>query len=373
MNFTDHIADLDQFATQLDAMIAAVFVRMVNDIRAGMDARDAVAIAFNSYSGQFYDQFAQALSLRVKSSIGVAEVQGLRIGGITLSRSLYRLNQGVARDVLNVVRRHLRGWSSVRALGLKIYEGYGFNASEPLKPGRDPLPRYLRKAFGEDAAFRRLYAKLSKPELDALLNDPLTGPAISRRYAQAAAARLRTPALKAAYTEALKALEQGKGQDRLTRLLKTAWEEKQRYHAARISQTELHRAWADADHREIMADDELQAVRVTMSSTHPRRDICDFHATVNRFGLGPGIYPKALAPGPPYHPFCRCRLVRRYGIESSGKFNDAADLAYLRSLHANEAAQVMGSRAKLQEALKGAPVLDVVNAGKGRYKTKAIG
>lgn len=374
MNFTDHIAGLNRFATQLDGMIAGVFARLTSDIRAGIDPRTALDTAFASYSGRFYEQFSAALSKRMASFVGVAQAAKLSIGGISLSRTLHAVNRGVTSAVLKAIRSHLKGWQSVRGLAMKLYEGYGFNAKEALVPGRDPLPRYLRKAFDKDAAFRKLHAKLSTPELNALLNDPLTGPAISRRYAQAAATRLRTPALRAAYSEALTALQKGKGQDRLDRLLKTAWEEKQRYNAARISQTELHRAWAAQDHKEIMADRELSAVKVTMSATHPRQDICDFHATVDRFGLGPGVYPKAKAPGPPYHPFCRCRLVKKYGIDGPGTLNKEADLAYLRGMPANEAARVMGSRAKLQDALRGKPVLDLVNRKvPDRYQTRPIG
>lgn len=379
MNYTQHITGLDQFASQLNGLIAAVFNRMVLDIRAGMDARDAVARAYASYVGPFEIVFADAMTKRLRRQIGVAELRALNLGGITLSGSLYQNNAAATRAVLGAVRAHLKGWQSVDKLALQIYEGYGFQAArgvpELLPKARiTPVPRYLRKAFADDALFRNKYAALKGPELDALLNDPLIGPRISLRYAQAQAARLRTPALKAAYMEALKALEKGKGQERLDRLLKTAWEEKQRFHAQRISQTELHRAWADDAAREILSDDELNAVKVQMSGTHPRQDICDFHATVNAYGLGPGVYPKTKAPGPPYHPFCRCRLVKRYGIDAKGAKLDAnAGLGYLRSLHGNEAAQVMGSRAKLQEVLKGAAVLDVVNRKvPTQYKTKPL-
>jgi len=375
VNFSDHIKDLDKFAAQLNAMVAGVFGRLTSDIRAGIDPRAALKTAFGSYSGRFYEQFSAALSKRMSKFIGIAETGKLSIGGISLSRTLYAVNKGVTSAVLGAIRSHLKGWQSVRALGLKLYEGYGFNKTEVLKPGRDPLPRYLRRAFNDDAAFRKLYAKLSTKDLDALLNDPLTGPAISRRFAQARATTLRTPALRAAYSEALTALQNGAGQLRLDRLLKTAWEEKQRYNAARISQTELHRAWAAKDHKEIMADRELSAVKVTMSSTHPRQDICDFHAMSNIYQLGPGIYPKAKAPGPPYHPFCRCRLVKRYGIDANGAtLNPNASLDYLRTLHGNEAARVMGSRAKLQEVLQGGSVLDVVNRKvPARYQTRPLG
>ena len=35
-----------------------------------------------------------------------------------------------------------------------------------------------------------------------------------------------------------------------------------------------------------------------LSPNHPRVDICDMHASVNRFGLGRGVYPKGKNPWP---------------------------------------------------------------------------
>ena len=50
---------------------------------------------------------------------------------------------------------------------------------------------------------------------------------------------------KAAYLQALDALEAGAGANRLKRLMRTAWYERNRYFANRIAQTELHRAYAN--------------------------------------------------------------------------------------------------------------------------------
>lgn len=379
MNFTDHIAGLDAFAAELNDLVAAAFERLLVDIRAGVDARTALDSAYRSYVGPFEARFADAMTERLKRLIGVNEIRALKLDGITLSNSLYRNNAAATRAVLTAIKAHLKGWQSVDKLALQIYEGYGFQAARGMpellpKARINPVPRYLRKAFADDALFRNKYAGLKGPELDALLNDPIIGPRVSLRLARARAMNLRTPALKAAYLQALKDLEKGAGQDRLARSLKTAWEEKQRYHAARISQTELHRAWSDDAARTILADRRLNAVKVQMSATHPRRDICDYHATLNAYGLGPGVYPKAMAPNPPYHPFCRCRLVNRYGIDAKGaKLDLNAGLAYLRTMHANEASQVIGSRAKLQEVLKGADVLGVVNRKvPKKYQTKPL-
>lgn len=91
---------------------------------------------------------------------------------------------------------------------------------------------------------------------------------------------------------------------------------------------------------------------------------CDMHARADLFGLGPGNYPKAKAPRPPFHPFCWCRLRSRPSLSAAGaRPMPGAEAAYLRSMPADEAARVMGSRQRLQRVLDGASVDSVVNAG----------
>lgn len=41
---------------------------------------------------------------------------------------------------------------------------------------------------------------------------------------------------------------------------------------------------------------------------HPKRDICDVHATADLHGLGPGVYPPQSVPRFPPHPHCICYL-----------------------------------------------------------------
>jgi len=139
-----------------------------------------------------------------------------------------------------------------------------------------------------------------------------------------------------------------------------------RYHANRIAQTELDRARMDKQAEEIMADDTIHAVNVVMSSTHPRTDICNLWSKQDKYGLGPGIYPKESAPKPPFHPHCRCVLHSKRLIKTDkAKDNPASERQYLGRVMREEgtakAAQIIGGRAKLAAALTNAPIDAIVN------------
>jgi hypothetical protein len=139
-----------------------------------------------------------------------------------------------------------------------------------------------------------------------------------------------------------------------------------RYHVNRIAQTELDRARMDKQAEEIMADDTIHAVNVVMSSTHPRTDICNLWSKQDKYGLGPGIYPKESAPKPPFHPHCRCVLHSKRLIKTDkAKDNPASERQYLgrvmREEGASKAAKIIGGRAKLAAALTNAPIDSIVN------------
>jgi hypothetical protein len=114
-----------------------------------------------------------------------------------------------------------------------------------------------------------------------------------------------------------------------------------------------------------------------MSGTHKKTDICDLHANINRYGLGAGVYPKASAPQPPLHPFCRCVVVPMIALSPKLKPVERpnAERLLLSSLPPNEARQIAGSREKLARALKGGESLEAIyNEGKDAlYKWKTVG
>lgn len=70
------------------------------------------------------------------------------------------------------------------------------------------------------------------------------------------------------------------------------------WQARRLFRTEINRAHGMAYQNSLADDEDVIGTRFMLSPNHPRVDICDMHATVNRYGLGRGVYPKGKSPWP---------------------------------------------------------------------------
>ena len=348
---------LDATAKGLESDLRQAFERLKDMIRAGVPSRDAVDQIMQTFTGQYESMLSQAFSAILSASVGTAAVQELQVGAVQLSRKLYAQSQQTAAIVQGVVDRHAKGFQDARRLTLELFEGYDFREAEQLnlKRGNSALPKYLR---------------------EELLTDPGLAGELGRYFAKLQADNLKTPGLRAAYQELLDAIEEGAGSRVLDNKLRVAFFEKMRYFANRIAQTELHRAYAVREAQMILDDKDVEYVQWKMSPSHPEVDICDYFANLDRYGLGKGVYPKRLAPVAPAHPFCLCNLRPRLDIRlgTKAKENPDADGAYIRSLPAEDAARVMGSRAKLDAVLRGANPLEVHNATiEPAYRVKLAG
>lgn len=336
-------------ATQLgyEDELRKVFEELKRKILAGEGPRDAVQEAMSRFTGEYASLLKTAFTAILAQSVTSDYVLNLEIGGLKLSQKLYLMGVGVSENVQSVVDRHLRGFSQARSLAFQIYEGYGFNAIEPLvfNPRNDKIPRYLR---------------------EALLPDPETRLGITRAFARMQVENLSTAALQAAYRGVLDALEDvkgGPGSKYLEKKVEVAFYERMRYFANRIAQTELHRAYMGSRGLEILADDTTEFVRFDLNSGHPKEDVCDYFASVDAFGLGRGIYPKRLAPVPPIHPWCLCTLSPRPSLTGrTFEYREGVDQAFLRNLDPKVAARIAGSRAKLDQVLGGDSIIDVHNS-----------
>ena len=347
---------LDATAAGLDDDLRAAYRQLLELIEGGMAPRDAVQAVIETFEGEYADLLADGFSSILERSIGTESVLALKVSDVTLSARLYDEAGDVAAVVQTIVERHAQGWQDARALTLELYEGYGFRPDEPIKWGsRNPrLPQYLRTE---------------------LLTDPGLAGDLRRHFTRVHAQKLKTPALRAAYLEYLEALEEGEGAKALARKIDVAFHERMRYHAARIAQTELHRAYAERQAVELMDDRDVEFVQWRMSATHPRVDICDYFAKVDRYGLGPGVYPKALAPIAPAHPFCRCTLAPRLDIAPGTRYleNPQAGRAWLTQQGLTAGAQVMGSKDRLKQALSGADPVSLWNAMRDpQYHIKTV-
>lgn len=298
--------------------------RLAELLASGMAPHKAVMRVAGDFSQAWATELALGMSALHAAEIPLSAVLAMPVSGVKLSKHLYANSRETAATVSALVKQHLATMKDARKLALELYEGYGFRQDETLKVGsKKVLPRYL---------------------LNALNSDPAWNQAISM------ADSLKTPALKAAYMQALEAV----GKQKLERMLDVAYQEKMRYFAKRIAVTELHREWDMIQESEYLERDDLEYVQWRMSQTHERSDICDLYARQDKYGLGPGCYPKALAPRAPAHPFCRCVKAPRLDLTGAKvRHKPGADRAYLRSLPVDEAARVAGSREKLLAALKG--------------------
>lgn len=332
---------LDELARVIKQRTEAAFEELMTRLQAGEDPRAAMEAVTSQFHGQYYDELSAAFSTVLDRAIGSADIRSLPVSDVALSERLYRHTAEVNTVTRQIIKDHVKGFTQARELAMQIYEGYGFK-DDPLKVQVN-LPKYLREA--------------------------LQDPAISQGFAQIAgrirADNLKTPALKAAYLQAIDALEAGAGGNRLKKLMQTAWFERNRYFANRIAQTELHRAYSNQAAQEIMADEATVWVKYQMSKTHPKVDICDRHAGMNGWGKGPGIYPKAQAPKPPAHPFCRCTVRPAYEVEGEpGKPVKDAEQRFMNRLSDYDQRLIAGSRDRLQQFRDGKPLEAIYNEGK---------
>jgi hypothetical protein len=353
----------DAFAALLEFVAAAVrnnsrasHDTLISLLQSGAIPNDAVWKALRQFEGDFYETLADAYGKVLGVSMGVQKIRSLPVSGLALSTQLYDHQRAISDEVLGIVKRHAQGMHDARSLAMDIYEGYGFKDRDPLKlsPTNQKLPRYLREVL-RDKGLRADFARV---------------------IAKGQVSTLRTPALRAAYMQAIDSFGKVAGKKRLERVLDVAYQERMRYFASRISQTELSRAHADEKAREFMGEQSLTVLQWRMSGTHPKTDICDMHSSLDKYGIGAGCYPKELAPKPPAHPFCRCKLVPRWDLSSAlAKDRAKAEQAFLINAGDTDGAKIMGSRAKWTEAKTGkSSVEEILNRNKDAlYHLKRVG
>lgn len=320
---------------------------LITLLKSGAVPREAINRALGQFEGAYYKTLADAYGTVLGTTLGVQQIRELPVSGVKLSDALYAHGKQTSAEVLGIIKRHANAMHDARGLAMQIYDGYGHRAKEAinLNPRNQKLPKYLREALAED---------------------PSLGPSLQRLIAQAQITQIRTPALRAAYQKALDDFEAGAGTRRLDKALDVAYQEKMRYNANRIAQTELHRAYSDQKAREYMAEESLEVVQVRMSGSHPKTDICDLHSKLDKYGLGPGCYPKPLAPKPSYHPHCRCKLVPRWDLSAKGAREQGnAERLFLEDIGEKEGMRIVGSQARYFDIVKrGAKLEEVLNRGK---------
>jgi hypothetical protein len=331
---------IDAAVTDIDAELRAARDRLVAMILDGQEPREAVAVVMETFAGSMAATMREAFADILHSAAGSASGVPITVGPVSLSARLYAEAQATGEVVRGVVQRQASGFQDARKLALELFEGYGFRdpAAEPLvlAPTNERLPKYLREAV---LAERDLQGELA------------------RAFARIQAGGLSTPALRAAYTELLDAidgLEGGAGQRVLARKLDVAFYERMRYFATRIARTELHRAYAEREALLLLADVDVEFVQVRRAPGRQQPCICALFTGRDLYGLGPGVYPKAQSPVPGFHPFCMCVMSPRLDLtgRTATERDEGGDAYFLRRVGETTAGRIMGSQAKAGEVMQ---------------------
>ena len=233
-----------------------------------------------------------------------------------LSKRLHGTSKQMRRTIIGIISTAMRKTKTVKQMATDLYDGY--NSGEKVLRGAE-LPEYLerlmraaRSAAGGDRSITRefnLALKQAQKQIEKMPSDK---------------------ALKAAYQKIVDASLK-LNQKAIDKAAWVAVQEKARFYADRIAVTESSRAWSDSFYAKTYDDDLVIGYGWRLSSRHPRVDICDFHAKVDHYGMGPGNYPKDRMPPHPAHPLCTCNLIVLYkGEVTPGKFNPDAGTAWLK-------------------------------------------
>lgn len=124
--------------------------------------------------------------------------------------------------------------------------------------------------------------------------------------------------------------------------------------ALRLFRTELNRAHGEAYIRSAAQSEDAAGVRFVLSPNHPRPDICDLHARVNRYGLGPGVYPFDRHPWPA-HPetLSSMEIVFKDELTAEDKGGKENRIEWLKRQPPSVQEGALGSRKKRAALLEG--------------------
>jgi hypothetical protein len=343
---------LNSLAVQIDKATKAAYQQLMGLINSGVRPREALQTIYLSFSKGSYNDVLVALLAKsftklLQQPFTSQQMLNYKVGKVSLSTKLYANAQKVSNEVETTLNSYSKAFVNLNKLSLSLYEGYAFNPKEILATMSDPLPMYLKNAINGD---------------------------LERELAKLSASGLATDPLRAAYSTYLQKLESGLGEKAKQKALKVAAEEKMRYYATRISTQELARAYNKNMANRIKGDPN-QYVEVRYSGSH-KSDICNLYGDVDRFGQGQGVYPKDQAPIPPYHIFCRCRLISLVNkkTEDTPTADDQAQIDYLNGL-SDEEKRALIPTASMREALaNGVDPTELLNSKTpAEYQIQTIG
>ena len=263
----------------------------------------------------------------------------IAIDSVMLSEILYKNAKELSKQVTKILNESIKTKETLGVIAKKLYEGYGFKDKEVLEAIK-VLPKYLKEA-------------VKKRDKDIMKQIE----------------KLKTKPLRIAYKDIIRRLD-NLSDEELQKYIKTAYYEKMRYYAKRIADTETHRAMMSKRAYEYLNDENIEFVKFTMSSRHPKIDICDFYANLD-IGYGRGIVPKKEMRTLPLHPHCHC-VYEPYYKEVKGKrksFKEAVKETMNR-FSRKEQKEIVATKEMLKRFEEGENIEKIFNAIRPKYPIK---
>lgn len=112
--------------------------------------------------------------------------------------------------------------------------------------------------------------------------------------------------------------------------------------------TEINRAHGVAFEAAVAQHPEAIGTKFLLSHNHPRTDICDLHARVNRYGLGAGVYPIGKNPWPA-HPgtISYTQVVFEDEVQQDDRKQQTDRISWLKKQLPSYQADVLGKKKAL--------------------------
>lgn len=341
MSKLDRIADAMQIAIGKSSKHA--FERLLEELANGTPIKQALLIVSGLFKSETVEAMAKAFTDALGTKFSRSDVLDMVIDGKSMNHRLSLAIQEPTTAALIVWNNHKDGIAKVIDAGLAAF-----------KTGEIVVPKDLPYTLKATVEIKESIAKWIE---------------------NGAATKVKTPALQAAYKAAGAAMIDRTAESALNKQLEIAYGERIRYQGNRLAQDQLFRKHHETHAERVMSDENIKWVEVRKSDNHPKTDICDYHAGLNAFGMGPGIYKKGKAPLPPFHPHCRCRIIERMDIVGDGKPSKLASRNFFNSLSDEDKKSISGSASRLEE-LKKTPerLVSVLDSGKkDEFKTRYIG
>ena len=291
--------------------------------------RKALSVLLNEKLSRYNEEAKDIIEDMVLSAVGAntsfASLPSVVLTGVKLSKRLYKNSEKVAAESLEILHQGIKTKMPIKDMSKKLYDGYSFNDKELLDVKRK-LPKYLQRELKR--------GKVSEELIKYVDN-------------------IKTKPYRTALNKIISKLDDT-NKIGLQKALQIALEEKSRYYATRIADTESNRARNLSRAKEFLEDKDVKFVKFTMSSRHPMMDICDYYSRLD-VGYGAGIVPKEQMVTLPLHPHCHCRYHPHY--RKPKKRHIANPEKYtMERFSLRDQQRIAGSFDKLRQFKEGMPI-----------------